>query len=110
MILSPLDYIEPVFRPPSEARSLILQVTNGCSWNQCCFCEMYTDTQKKFYPKKEAEIIKELKEASGYYQDNIQRLFLADGDAMVLSTNRFIKIKSLDKRSFGKSHRMHWTR
>ncbi|TNF07999.1 MAG: radical SAM protein, partial [Pseudomonadales bacterium] len=38
----PIDYIEPVFRPPSEAQSLILPVTNGCSWNQCTFCEMYT--------------------------------------------------------------------
>ena len=43
-----LPYIEPVFRPPSEAHSLILQVTNGCSWNKCTFCEMYTLPQKKF--------------------------------------------------------------
>lgn len=35
----PIAYIEPVFRPPSEAQSLILPVTNGCSWNQCTFCE-----------------------------------------------------------------------
>ena len=34
----PIDYIEPVFRPPSEAHSLILPVTNGCSWNNCGFC------------------------------------------------------------------------
>ena len=35
----PIDYIEPVFRPPSEAHSLILPVTNGCSWNKCTFCD-----------------------------------------------------------------------
>lgn len=92
MNLSPPHYIEPVFRPPSEARSLILQITNGCSWNQCTFCEMYTAPQKKFSPKKEGEIIEEIKQASEYYQDNIQRVFLADGDAMVLSTNKLLKI------------------
>jgi len=46
-----LPYIEPLFRPPSEANSLILQVTNGCSWNRCTFCEMYTQPQKRFRPK-----------------------------------------------------------
>lgn len=92
MNLSPPHYIEPVFRPPSEARSLILQITNGCSWNQCTFCEMYTAPQKKFSPKKEREILEEIKQASEYYQDNIQRVFLADGDAMVLSTNKLLKI------------------
>ena len=48
----PLNYIEPVFRPPSEWKSLILQVTNGCSWNNCSFCDMYTSESKKFRPKK----------------------------------------------------------
>jgi hypothetical protein len=41
---------DPVFRPPSEADSLILPVTDGCSWNHCSFCEMYTAPQKKFAP------------------------------------------------------------
>ena len=43
-----MQYIEPLYRPPSEANSLILQVTNGCSWNRCTFCEMYTQPQKRF--------------------------------------------------------------
>ena len=44
----PVRYVAPVYRPPSEAESLILPVTDGCSWNRCTFCEMYTDPQKRF--------------------------------------------------------------
>lgn len=82
-----MDYIEPLYRPPSEARSLILQVTNGCSWNRCTFCDMYTQPQKKFRPKAPAEIDAELAEiaASG---TPVRRIFLADGDAMTLSMRR----------------------
>ncbi len=82
-----LPYIEPVFRPPSEARSLILQVTNGCSWNNCTFCEMYTQPQKRFRPKKQSEIEMELAAVSTSGVP-IRRVFLADGDAMTLSFRR----------------------
>lgn len=82
-----LPYIEPVFRPPSEARSLILQVTNGCSWNRCTFCEMYTQPQKKFRLKPQAEIEQEL-EAVARSGAAVRRVFLADGDAMTLSIRR----------------------
>lgn len=82
-----IDYIEPVFRPPSEAHSLILQVTNGCSWNNCTFCDMYTAEQKRFRPKAQADLDAELmKVAKSNYQ--IKRIFLADGDAMTLSYRR----------------------
>jgi radical SAM superfamily enzyme YgiQ (UPF0313 family) len=86
-----LNYIEPLYRPPSEARSLILQVTNGCSWNNCTFCEMYTDPQKAFRPKAQEEIEAEIEAigASGY---PIERIFLADGDAMTLSMRRLMDI------------------
>ena len=57
----PVSYIEPVFRPPSEAHSLILPVTNGCSWNKCTFCEMYTAPQKKFRARDEAEVLDEIR-------------------------------------------------
>ena len=53
----PIRYIDPVFRPPSEAESLILPVTNGCSWNKCTYCEMYTAPQKKFALREEAETL-----------------------------------------------------
>jgi radical SAM superfamily enzyme YgiQ (UPF0313 family) len=82
-----LPYIEPVFRPPSEARSLILQVTNGCSWNRCTFCEMYTQPQKRFRLKPQAEIENELK-AVARAGAPVRRVFLADGDAMTLSIRR----------------------
>ncbi len=86
-----LDYIEPVYRPPSEAESLILQATNGCSWNKCTFCDMYTDPQKKFKPKPIEELRKELRQfaATGI---PVRRVFLADGDAMALSYRRLLEI------------------
>ncbi|MGB0714214.1 MAG: radical SAM protein, partial [Gammaproteobacteria bacterium] len=81
------DYVDPVYRPPSEANSLILQVTIGCSWNRCTFCEMYTDPAKKFRVRGEDEIEAQLIRvaASGM---PVRRVFLADGDAMSLSTRR----------------------
>ena len=86
----PIDYIEPVFRPPSEAQSLILPVTNGCSWNQCTFCEMYTAAQKKFRARDEAQVLEEIRRAGE--QLIVNRVFLADGDALVLPTRRLLAI------------------
>lgn len=86
----PIDYIEPVFRPPSEAHSLILPVTNGCSWNSCTFCEMYTQPQKKFRARDEAKVLEEIRRCGE--QLIAQRVFLADGDALVLPTRRLLTI------------------
>ena len=82
-----MRYIEPLYRPPSEAQSLILQVTNGCSWNRCTFCEMYTQPQKKFRLTPQANIDAFLAgiAATG---TPVRRVFLADGDAMTLSVRR----------------------
>lgn len=92
----PLTYTEPVFRPPSEWKSLILQVTNGCSWNRCSFCEMYSAEDKKFKPKK-IELIE--KEIISIVQSGLPvgRVFLADGDAMMLPFNRLKEILQLIK-------------
>ena len=86
----PINYIEPVFRPPSEAHSLILPVTNGCSWNNCGFCGMYTQPQKKFRARDEAEVLAEIQRCGE--QLIVQRIFLADGDALVLPTRRLLAI------------------
>jgi radical SAM superfamily enzyme YgiQ (UPF0313 family) len=82
-----MRYIEPLYRPPSEARSLILQVTNGCSWNHCTFCDMYTQPQKKFRPTPQSEIDAALAEVAAAGTP-VRRIFLADGDAMTLSVRR----------------------
>lgn len=95
----PLNYIEPVFRPPSEWKSLILQVTNGCSWNKCTFCDMYTAENKKFRPKKPEQIEQELQQIKAQNLP-VARVFLADGDAMMLPFNRLKDILLLIKKYF----------
>ena len=89
-----MHYIEPVFRPPSEWKSLILQVTNGCSWNKCTFCDMYTAEQKRFRPRPLAELETELKSILARGMP-VYRVFLADGDAMTLSFRRLNDIMDM---------------
>ena len=69
-----------VFRPPSEAHSLILQATLGCSWNRCTFCSMYQD--KKFCVRKLADLEREIKWAANNFAP-VHKVFLADGDALM---------------------------
>ncbi|HCL55669.1 MAG TPA: radical SAM protein [Spirochaetia bacterium] len=76
-----MNYDYPLFRPPSEAKSLILQITLGCSHNGCRFCEMYKT--KQFQVKPLSLIVEELKFFSAYYPTPL-KIFLADGDAMCL--------------------------
>ncbi|HRL77265.1 MAG TPA: radical SAM protein [Candidatus Accumulibacter phosphatis] len=88
----PIRYVEPVYRPPSEAESLILPVTDGCSWNHCTFCEMYTAPQKQFRARAEAEVLESIRLTGERCGDVVRRVFLADGDALVLPTRRLLRI------------------
>ena len=88
----PIRYLEPVFRPPSEAASLILPVTDGCSWNKCTFCEMYTAPQKKFLARSEDEVLESIRLTGQRYGGELRRVFLTDGDALVLPTRRLVTI------------------
>jgi len=88
----PIRYVEPVFRPPSEAESLILPVTDGCSWNKCTYCEMYTAPQKQFKARSEEEVLESIRLTGLRYGDQVRRVFLADGDALVLPTRRLLNI------------------
>lgn len=98
-----INYNEPLFRPPAEANSLIFQVTLGCSWNKCAFCEMYTS--KQFSVKKEAEIIREIKDVALIYPD-MRKIFLADGNAMALSTKKLLTILRTIRENFPRVHRV----
>lgn len=92
-----LRYDSPVYRPPSEADSLILQATLGCSHNRCSFCYMYKG--KSFTAKSWDELRSEIDEAARLMPDT-RRVFLADGDAFVLSTPRLEQILDYLNSSF----------
>ncbi|MBR3034132.1 MAG: radical SAM protein, partial [Firmicutes bacterium] len=84
-----MQYEGMVYRPPSEAYSLILQVTIGCSHNKCRFCSMYKD--KKFHIRQLEDILADLRECRAYYS-RVRRIFLADGDALCLSNAKLLAI------------------
>lgn len=98
-----IEYNEPVFRPPSEANSLILQPTIGCSWNKCAFCEMYTSKQFKSRPID--DIILELREIA-IFQKAIKKVFLADGNPLCLSTTKLLKLLTAIKENLPEVRRI----
>lgn len=84
-----MRYEGSIYRPPSEAYSLIVQVTIGCAHNQCTFCSMFKD--KQFRIRDPKEVIEDLHTARKQYR-RVGRVFLADGDALVLSNERLMEI------------------
>jgi len=95
---------QPVFRPPSEADSLILQVTIGCSHNRCTFCGMYST--KRFRTRTGDEIRADIDEALAMFGPGVRRVFLADGDAMCLSARRLTAALDLLNEAFPRLQRV----
>ncbi|MFH1841594.1 MAG: radical SAM protein [bacterium] len=89
-----MDYVGHIFRPPSEARSLLLQVTIGCSHNRCAYCAMYRLPEQRFRAKSWKVIDHDIDEAASSMAagQSIQRVFLCDGDALILSTRKLERI------------------
>lgn len=84
-----MRYVGPVYRPPSEADSLLLQVTLGCSHNECTYCAMYRG--KTFQARPLADVLADVEEARRLAPDT-RRVFLMDGDAMTLATARLLPV------------------
>ena len=87
-----MRYKGKVYRPPSEAYSLIVQVTYGCSHNTCAFCDMYDD--KHFAMRPMNEIREDFEMARQLYR-HVERVFLADGDALMRKTDDLVQILGL---------------
>ncbi|MCG8581532.1 MAG: radical SAM protein [Bacteroidales bacterium] len=98
-----LVYHEPVFRPPSEANSVILQVTHGCKWNKCHFCEMYTS--KTYSVKPLSTITKEITLLSGMHP-NANRIFIGDGDLFTVDFSIILETLQLLRANFRKLNRI----
>lgn len=98
-----MEYIGDVYRPPSEASSFILQITIGCSHNQCTFCHMYK--KDKFRIKTYEEIVEDILSLPDYIF-NVRRIFLADGDALIMPTEELIKVLRLLKQHFPRAERI----
>lgn len=84
-----MDYVGSIYRPPSEANSLLVQVTVGCSHNRCTYCAMYLD--KQFRAKPWEVIERDIREAAGI-GPRFRRVFLCDGDALILSADRLRQV------------------
>ncbi len=92
------DYDTPVYRPPSEAESFILRVTRGCAHNRCTYCNMYRGVP--FEMLTDDQIMRQIAMAYSTDAEGVRRVFLADGDALVLPTDRLLKILDTLKKYF----------
>lgn len=103
MYFYPIQYDQPLFRPPAEAYSAIIQATIGCSWNKCAFCEMYTS--KNFKIRKSEDIFNDISVLSQFMPD-AKKVFLADGNAFVLSAEKLLNIIDFINQKFNKLQRI----
>lgn len=92
-----IEYDPPVYRPPGEWRSFLVQATIGCSHNGCTFCGMYKG--KKFRIRSMDDIIGDIREAAAFY-NQYEKVFLCDGDAIVMKTEDLLEIIGEIKKDF----------
>lgn len=93
------DYEPPVYRPPGEGRSFLVQATIGCSHNGCTFCGMYK--QKKFRVRSLDDILWDIRETAGFF-NHFEKVFICDGDAIAMDTEDLITIIREIKKDFPK--------
>ncbi len=93
-----MRYEGRLYRPPSEADALIVQATIGCSWNHCTYCDMYRD--KTFRVRALEETLEDLERAGKAFGDEVEKLFVADGDALVMPMDTWMPILDRARRLF----------
>ena len=98
-----MRYVGEIYRPPSEAYSLLVQVTIGCSHNKCTFCNMYK--AKQFKVRKLEEVLEDLAWARNHY-NRVERIFLCDGDALCLANHKLLVILDYIKEHFPECERV----
>lgn len=99
-----MRYEGSIYRPPSEANSYILQATVGCSWNHCTYCDMYRD--KQFRVRARAETLEDIAMAAGAYGERIDKVFVADGDALVMTLDEWEPILRQCREQFPRLRRV----
>ncbi len=99
-----MRYEGRLYRPPSEADALIVQATIGCSWNHCTYCDMYRD--KTFRVRPLADTLADLDVAAASFGDQVEKLFVADGDALCLPTESWTALLERARTSFPKLRRV----
>ena len=99
-----MTYEGRIFRPPSEADSYILQATIGCSWNKCTYCDMYRDKQYRARPV--ADVQRDVAAAGRQFGQQVQKVFVADGDALVLPLASWVPILEACRAAFPRLRRV----
>ncbi len=99
-----MRYEGRIFRPPSEADAFILQATVGCSWNHCTYCDMYRD--KRFRVRPVDEVLADVREAGRVLGPRVEKVFVADGDALVMDLSAWEPILEACRTSFPRLRRV----
>lgn len=99
-----MRYDEPLFRPPSEADSYILQATLGCSWNACTYCAMYRS--KRYQVRPLEAVLADIAEAGARFSDEVRHVFVADGDPLGMPTEHWEPILRALARAFPRLRRV----
>ena len=99
-----MRYDEPLFRPPSEADSFILQATLGCSWNACTYCAMYRG--KRYQVRPLEAVLAEISEAGARSSEDVRHVFVADGDPLGMALDHWEPILQALAASFPRLRRV----
>jgi radical SAM superfamily enzyme YgiQ (UPF0313 family) len=99
-----MRYEGDIYRPPSEADSYILQATVGCSWNHCTYCDMYR--AKRFRVRDLDQTLEDIRLAREAYGEHVTKLFVADGDALVMDLEHWTAILEASREAFPRLRRV----